>query len=140
MALTLKSSETLLRPTSHEVLTDEQIENLLQDAEARLRAKAGLSVQKVESDDVLQLESDAVRPTRRLKFPRLEHDLDRSTYIKNENGVAKTSANLTVPTEQRKMAEELRALPAIDSAGKRVVRTFDIQSPLQEEILSQIFS
>ena len=140
MATVAEQSGVSSQLAASETLSDEQIEHLLQEAEARLRAKAGLAVQRTESDDIMQFEDAVTKQAKQIRFPKLDHQLAGSVYIRNENGIAKTSAQLTVPAEQSKMAEELRSLPTQNPAGKKVVRpSISLKSFSHEEIISQIF-
>ena len=105
------------------VLTDEQIEELLKEAEDRLHAKAGLEPLTQDSEDVLTLDTQDVRQHRQIHFPKLEHNLNGSSYINNHSGVAKTSSQLMVPAEQRKMAEVLRSVTKDGKSSSKVVRS-----------------
>jgi hypothetical protein len=102
-----------------EILTDAQIEELLQEAEDRLRQKAGLT-SNVDTG-TLSLSSSSPLPASRIRLPKLDHNLDRSSYIKDHNGVAKTNPSLMVSTEQRKMADGLRTLNTQQTTGKKIV-------------------
>lgn len=138
MALAVKSLEQGAAFSTPELLSDERIEELLKEAETRLRAKAGLEPISA-NDDVLALDSTNVASQKRIHFPKLEHNLDRNSYLKNHNGIAKASPDLMVPAEQRKMADGLRAVAKESDTNKKVVRTLTNASFTQhEEILSQI--
>lgn len=99
-------------------LSDERIDELLKEAETRLRAKAGLAPL---SDETLTSKSQIPPSTNRVHLPRLEHNLQQSSYLKNQNGVTRTNPNLMVPEVQRKMAEGLRTISTNTIIGKKVV-------------------
>ena len=107
---------------AHEILSDDRIEELLKEAETRLRTKAGLEP-VAPVDDVLALEPSQAVPRKGIHFPKLEHNLERSSYLKNQNGIVKASPDLMVPAEQRKMAEGLRAVAKDIGDSKKVVST-----------------
>ncbi|KAK5942185.1 dTDP-fucopyranose mutase [Knufia obscura] len=119
MALAVKSLEQGAAFSTPELLSDERIEELLKEAETRLRAKAGLEPISA-NDDVLALDSTNVASQKRIHFPKLEHNLDRNSYLKNHNGIAKASPDLMVPAEQRKMADGLRAVAKESDTNKKV--------------------
>ena len=120
-----------------EILTDAQIEELIKEAEDRLRRKAGLEPNV--DNETLSLNSAAPLSASRVRLSKLEHNLDRSSYIKNHNGVAKTNPSLMVPTEQRKMADGLRSLSTQQASSKKIVSNpFVFSLSIQhEETLSQ---
>ena len=102
------------------ILSDDEIEKLLNEAESRLRMKAGLEPAQ-DDDNMLSLDTDTVQSSvQRVRLPKLEHNLEKSSYLKHENGVTRTDSSLTIPTEQRKMAEGLRLI-AGDQNSKKVV-------------------
>jgi len=107
---------------AYEILSDDRIEELLKEAETRLRAKAGLEPVTAD-DDVLALETTQAVPGKIVHFPKLEHNLERSSYLKNHNGIVKASPDLMVPAEQRKMAEGLRVVAKDIGDSKKVVST-----------------
>ena len=110
--------------SSPEILSDQQIEELLQEAETRLRAKAGLDLKPQDSEEILSLGSALPAPSKKIHFPKLEHNLDRSSYIKTHNGVAKAAPNLIVPATQREMADGLRAVSRWNGENKKMVSYF----------------
>lgn len=118
MSIALETSGVAAQPFPQEVLSDERIEELLQEAEARLRAKAGLEPKVI--DDGLALESVGSAPAKRVRLPKLEHGADRSAYLKNQNGIARTNSSLMVPAEQRKMADGLREVSRENGSKKMV--------------------
>lgn len=139
MAAVLDSPVMGLEDREPEVLTDAQIEELLQEAEDRLRQKAGLPPNI--DNETLSLSAVVAPSATKIHLSKLEHNLDRSSYIKNHNGVAKTNPSLMVPTEQRKMADGLRSLDTQQTSGKKIVSNPSIFISLtqHEEILSQTF-
>lgn len=101
-------------------LSDEEIEKLLNEAENRLRVKAGLETTE-QDDNVLALDADvAPSSVQRVHLPKLEHNLEKSSYLKHQNGIARTNSSLTIPTEQLKMAEGLRSIVS-EQTSKKVV-------------------
>jgi len=120
MALAVESRNGSMLDAAPEILSDERIEELLKGAETRLRAKAGLEPISA-NEDVLALETTDAAPSRRVHLARLEHNLDRSSYLKNHNGIAKASPDLMVPAEQRKMADGLRTVRKELGNSKKVV-------------------
>ncbi|ETI23319.1 hypothetical protein G647_05119 [Cladophialophora carrionii CBS 160.54] len=85
------------------VLTDEQIDDLLTQAEARLRAKAAGAD---EGERLLVTGNTASKP--RKPLPKLRHGLTRSTYIKDNQGVAQTDPKATIVQPQVSQAGGLR--------------------------------
>lgn len=104
--------DTTLSEPKPEILSDEQIEQLLQEAEDRLQQKAGLEIVKLSE----------VQTQQRPKIPSLQHGLDRATYITEHNGVAKADPNLLINKEQEKMAHELRPVKKGTDSKKAVCR------------------
>jgi len=141
MALAVESRKASTSSPAPEILSDDRIEDLLKEAETRLRAKAGLEPTPA-NEDVLALETTDAAPKKRIHFSKLEHNLDRSSYLKNHNGVVKASPDLMVPAEQRKMADGLRAVTRELGDSKKVVSrptAFKLLPfPQYEEILSQL--
>lgn len=102
------------------ILSDDELEKLLNEAESRLRMKAGLEPAQ-DDDNMLSLDTDTVQSSvQRVRLPKLEHNLEKLSYLKHENGVTRTDSSLTIPTEQRRMAEGLRLI-ACDQNSKKVV-------------------
>ncbi|KAK5081472.1 dTDP-fucopyranose mutase [Exophiala xenobiotica] len=119
MALAVESRKTSTLSPAPEILSDDRIEELLKEAETRLRAKAGLEP-TLANEDVLALETTDPAPKKRIHFSKLKHNLDRSSYLKNHNGIVKVSPDLMVPAEQRKMADGLRAVTRELGDSKKV--------------------
>ena len=104
------------------ILSDEQIEHLLKEAEERLRVKSGLQPLNDEAD-VLSLDTgDEQKRAKTFHLPKLEHKLDGSSYLTNHNGITRSNANLMVPAEQQIMADGLRSIGK-DQEHKKAVRT-----------------
>ena len=120
MALVVEDSKEGLALHTPQVLSDEQIEKLLQEAETRLRAKAGLASVPEQSDDLMAFEHEKPITHKEIRFPKLEQNLDRSSYIKNHNGVAKVNSQSTVPAEQRDMANGLHSV-AREGGSQKIV-------------------
>jgi hypothetical protein len=94
-----------------EELSDEQIQQLLEEAKARLTASA-------EHD---QRVSARAQSSGRL-IPRLQTITPHAPYIHEKDGIAIADPKLLISAEQRKLAE---SLPTIEPAGssKKMVRT-----------------
>lgn len=120
------------------VLNEEQIEQLLQRAEARLRQKAGSDVEP--DSNVLDLTPHIPAEKAQIKVPRLHHNAQTSTYIKEHGGVAKTVTTALVSREQHKMADGLRQVLTKEQIESKRVVCVDpckIVYGSYEEILSQ---
>ncbi|RMZ83745.1 hypothetical protein DV738_g933, partial [Chaetothyriales sp. CBS 135597] len=111
MATTLAVSD----PTDS--LSDEQIEQLLQEAEGRLRAKAGqlaaadtAKSANEETLDVITLQETDTSHVKRKAIPHLQHGISQSAaYISEKKGVAQVNpALLAGPTDTVKLADNLR--------------------------------
>lgn len=114
---------TVAQPDNeHEILTDAQIEELLREAEDRLRLKAGIP--STPDNETLSLTPVVAPSASKVRLSKLEHNLEPSSYIKNHNGVAKTNSSLMVPSEQRKMADGLRSLDTQQPSKKIVSGPF----------------
>jgi len=105
---------------AHETLSDDRIEELLKEAETRLRAKAGLELTSA-NEDILTLESTDAAAMKKIHLPKLEHNLNRNSYLKSQNGIAKAIPDLMIPAEQRRMADGLREVAKETSDNKKVV-------------------
>ncbi|KIW71267.1 hypothetical protein PV04_03450 [Phialophora macrospora] len=81
------------------VLTDEKIDELLTQAEARLRAKATGTL----GGEVLLAKDDTTSKSRK-PLPKLRHGLTRSPYIKDNQGVAETNPKATIAQQQASQA------------------------------------
>ncbi|EHY57471.1 dTDP-fucopyranose mutase [Exophiala dermatitidis] len=100
-----------------EILTDEQIDQLLVEAEARLREKAGLSSTSAGADEI-SLNTTGVKTKQRKPLPKLQHGLAQQTYIKDNHGVAEAKPQATIPKDQRKLADGLRSVEVAEKAKK----------------------
>jgi len=137
MAVVAEGSSAAADSRSPEILSDEQIEELLQEAEARLRAKAGLPTKVIDNDE-LALESTTSVPAKRVRLPKLEHGVDRSSYLKDQNGIVRTNSILMVPAEQRRRADGLREVLRENGTRKVVSSSLLLTQPFShEEIISQ---
>ncbi len=88
-----------------EDLSDEQVHQLLQEAEDRLRARSAAT----ESSSTL-LRS----------LPKLSHGMKTSSYIKEKDGIAQVDAARLVDAEQRKLADTPRAAKPLSGTKKTV--------------------
>jgi len=103
-----------------ESLNEEQIEQLLQEAETRSREKAGIitQVQNEEDEGNLTLSTESVT---RKPLPRLKHGLGRNSYIHEKHGVVHVNPDLVVGKQQKKLADTLRTVDILEKS-KKVVR------------------
>ena len=106
-----------------ELLTDDQIEQLLQEAEARLRAKAG-QLPPTESEDVIALQESEPAQSKRRAIPRLQHGLNSSSYISEKNGVAQVNPTLLTTPSQQKLADGLRSVETKQRNKKEVGHSY----------------
>ncbi|OAP57067.1 hypothetical protein AYL99_09180 [Fonsecaea erecta] len=81
--------------TGTSVLSDEQIDDLLAQAEARLREKS-----KATDEDEISLEIVKPTTTSRKIIPKLHHGLVRPKYINDKQGVAETNAKAVLELQQ----------------------------------------
>lgn len=104
-----------------ETLSDEQIDLLLQEAETRLRAKAG-AVTTTQPDDELTLRLDEDKPefAKRKPIPRLKHGIDEKPYIRDHKGVAEVDSAVLATEQQQKLADKLRTTQVKPKAKKEV--------------------
>lgn len=119
MALIVESVDEQTVQNPAQILSDERIEELLKEAETRLRQQAGLEPNSSRFGQ--DVETLAPVSQKRIHLPKLQHSLERSSYLKNHDGVTKTDANLMVPKEQRKMADGLRVVAKDSEDNKKVV-------------------
>ena len=108
-----------LSETSAEILSDEQIDQLLQEAETRLRAKAG-QVAPTESDDVITLQDTHAVRTKRKAIPRLQPGSMAKSYIAEKDGVAHVNPGLLSTAAQQKLANGLRSVEKKQKSKKEV--------------------
>ena len=106
-----------------DVLSDQQIEWLIQEAEARARAKAGTISAPVE-ENVLTLSEDTPEIARRKPIPKLKHGLERQSYIQEQHGVAKVKPELLATKEQQTLAEKLKTVETRRKSMKKVSTWF----------------
>ncbi|RMZ91965.1 hypothetical protein DV736_g781, partial [Chaetothyriales sp. CBS 134916] len=106
-----------LAASNTDLLSDEQIEQLLQEAEVRLRAKASQAAAAAktatepETLEVIALvETDTAQAKLKAIIPRLQHGLnERPPYISEKNGVAQVNPTLLSGTsDTTKFADNLR--------------------------------
>jgi hypothetical protein len=90
-------------------LTDEQIEELLARATARMKAKSG----QKKTDDVLKLNT-----TERYTFPKLDPGQLQKSYISQEDGVSNADSSRLVDEQQRKQANAVRKVQDPKTAKK----------------------
>lgn len=120
MALAIEELNNTELNAGPRTLSEEEIEDLLNQAETRLLVKAGLASTE-DDENLLSLSGDAAQSSvQRVRLPKLEHNLENSSYLQTQNGVTRTDSSLTIPAEQRKMANGLRPI-LIEEKNKKVV-------------------
>ena len=88
-----------------EDLSDEQVQQLLQEAEDRLRAQSG----------VMEPSAALLR-----SLPKLDHGMKTSSYIKEKDGIAQVDAARLVDDEQRKLANAPHTAEPLSRSKKTV--------------------
>lgn len=117
-----------------EALSDEQIDLLLQEAETRLKAKAGAVATQPDNELTLRLDDDKPEFAKRKPIPRLQHGLDEKPYIQEHKGVAEVDPVVLATEQQQKLADKLRTSQAKHKSKKEVRRTDRHSYVLHEEI------
>ena len=100
------------RPTTvddDEELSDDQIQQLLEEAEARLKRPSAIHQRLTAS----------VQPGRSL--PRLQTVMPHATYIREKDGIATVDPKFLISKEQEKLSETLPTVE-IASKGRKLVR------------------
>lgn len=127
-------------------MTDEQIDQLLVEAEARLREKAALLSTPARANEI-RLDNTEAKARQRKPYvdqilltasltdkisslPKLRHGLGQQTYIKDSQGVAQTKPQAAIPQDQRKLADGLRTVEVAQKAKKIVCSV--MLSPAQQ--------
>ena len=104
-----------------ETLSDEQIDLLLQEAETRLKAKAGvLTTTQPQDEQTLRLDEDKPEFAKRKPIPRLQHGLDEKPYIQDRKGVAEVEPEVLATRQQQKLADTLRSVQVKHKSKKEV--------------------
>lgn len=134
MATSLGSGQHELLIAGSDILSDARIEELLQEAESRLRAKVQLEPESTLDKIALKDTSSPSDSAKRIRLQKLQHGVDRSLYLKNENGITRMNTTLMVPDEQRKMADGLRETARGEEHKKIVCHTLSSTRYFQEEI------
>jgi chromatin segregation and condensation protein Rec8/ScpA/Scc1 (kleisin family) len=94
-----------------EELSDDQIQQLLEEARARLERPT----------DNEQRFAARTQSTGRL-IPRLQTVVPHALYIREKDGIATVDPKLLISEEQRKLAESLRTVDTMSVSKKRVRR------------------
>ena len=102
-----------------EILSYDQIELLIQEAETRLRAKNEV-VPVDEPEAILTLRDDKPEATKLKRIPRLEHGIDTKRYIQDKYGVAIVDPELLANKQQQALADQLRRIEKKDKSKKEV--------------------
>ncbi|RVX69526.1 hypothetical protein B0A52_06590 [Exophiala mesophila] len=89
-----------------DVLTDVEIDQLLSQAESRLREKAG-QLSTVTTEDEISLESNVAKSKARKPFPKLRHGLGGAGYLKDDNGVAQIDPKALTASAQQDTSTSL---------------------------------
>jgi hypothetical protein len=104
-----------------EVLSDEQIDTLLQEAEGRLRAKAGALATKEPADELnLALDEEQPEPTKRRPIPKLQSGIDLKSYIRDNRGVAQVAPQRFALEQQHNSGTDLRSVEYNQQSKKEV--------------------
>ncbi|KIX98120.1 uncharacterized protein Z520_06200 [Fonsecaea multimorphosa CBS 102226] len=99
--------------TDADILTDQQIDDLLAQAEVRLREKS-----KSTNEDEISLEIVTPTTTSRKIIPKIHHGLVRSRYINDKQGVAETNAKAILERQQSLLADGLRSVETVQKSKK----------------------
>ena len=100
-----------------QALSNEQIEQLIQEAETRARAKASIVIAP-EPEDELTLSEETPELAERKAIPKLKHGLERQSYIREQHGVAQVRPELLATKEQQTLADRLRTVQVKKSKEK----------------------
>jgi hypothetical protein len=92
-----------------DTITDEEIDRLLQEAEVRLREKAGQVAVPVNENEIA-LNTMEAKPTSRKPLPRLQHGLEQAGYISEHNGIAQANPQSLIGSTQKQLADGLRTV------------------------------
>lgn len=101
------------------VLSDEQIEQLIQEAEVRARAKQ-IGIAAPSAEDELTLQRELPGLSRRKPIPKLKHGIERSSYIQDDQGVARVRPEFLTTKEQQTLADQLRKVENKTRSKKEV--------------------
>jgi hypothetical protein len=104
-------------------LSDDQIEKLIQEAEARAVAKRD-ALNAAEADGETSLNDDIPDASKRRIIPRLKHGLERSGYLQDAKGVAKVKRSLMLNGDANAETQSLRTLPPAPIEKKKKVCCF----------------
>ncbi|PGH31598.1 hypothetical protein GX50_05636 [[Emmonsia] crescens] len=89
-----------------EILSDEQIQSLLLEAETRLRsASQGNSIQLASADTAASSNSS--------RLPKLDSAQTVQPYIREQDNVAAFDQSRAVTAEQKKLSETIRSIPQV---------------------------
>ncbi|KAK5061358.1 hypothetical protein LTR84_007900 [Exophiala bonariae] len=102
-----------------DVLTDAQIDQFLLDAESRLREKAG-QVLPTNDEDEVSISTGQASVKHRNPLPRLQHGLDRTSYLKDKGGVMQTDIQALIRpwSAHAPLSTDLRSLEAPKRTSK----------------------
>lgn len=135
-----------------EILSDEAIDQLLIEAEVRLREKASNQLSTTAQEDEIHFESDAVKFAPRkpyaehlffagslsdlsLSLPKLRHGLGRSNYLKDNGGVAETNPLATIGRYENKPGDGLKTVGLSENTKKsKLVCTQNFFMPLSHHM------
>ena len=108
--------------TEPDLLSDDQIELLIQEAEARLRAKNEV-VTVDEPEEILTLRDEQTEATirKRKPIPRLEHGINTRSYLQDRHGVAQVNPELLANKQQQALADQLRLIEKKKDKSKKEV-------------------
>jgi phage terminase large subunit-like protein len=124
--MTLQNSAVQSAPPpvdKSQILNDDEIERLLQEAEARLIQASRLTVQAAktpEDQDLIAVENVGRRKpyvcithhmrtsTEIRRLPKLTDSLKRASYVEQKNGIAQADGKRLVDDKQRKLSNVLK--------------------------------
>ncbi|KAH0846552.1 rRNA-processing protein fcf2 [Fonsecaea pedrosoi] len=95
------------------ILTDEQIDDLLSQAEVRLRGKSHSA-----NEDEISLEIVKPTTTSRKIVPKLHSNLVRTKYINDKQGVAETNAKAVLEHQQSLLADGFKSVEVSHKSKK----------------------
>lgn len=126
-----------LRPRGNESeseeLSDSEIQRLLKEAEARLRAAAEAKTETPHPPTDYVGSGTA----KRTPLPTLKVGFKDEPYIHNHNGIAQADPARIVGQEQRKLADILRAVESKDKS-KKTVSSFSAMAFIATHMMTSI--
>lgn len=105
------ATDTLVRPTAEEDMTEDQMQSMLAEAAARLQQNQIATVPEEDAD--------------KYHFPRLETGAITQSYVTHKDGVAHLDPARRLGENDRKLSNKIRKVedPVVVSKRKAEVRT-----------------